>query len=63
MAAAHGIPCRDVPTAHDLAPSLAAATAEGGVRMLVARTDRAANVAVHEELAAAVGLALEGLSG
>ena len=63
LAAAHGIPRRDVATAHDLAPSLAAATAEGGVRMLVARTDRAANVAMHEELAAAVRLALEGLSG
>jgi len=63
LAAAHGIPCRSVATAHDLAPSLAAATTAGGVHVLVARTDRAANVEVHHELAAAVGIALEGLSG
>ena len=62
LAAAHGIVCRDVATAHALVPSLAA-TGAGGVHMLVARTDRAANVSVHEELAAAVGVALEGLSG
>jgi len=59
LAAAHGLPVTEVGAAADLAPALAAATAAGGVRILLARTDRAANVAVHQELSAAVGAALE----
>ncbi|HEV8114702.1 MAG TPA: thiamine pyrophosphate-dependent enzyme, partial [Acidimicrobiales bacterium] len=59
LAAAHGLPVTELGAATDLAPALAAAIAAGGVRILLARTDRAANVAVHQELAAAVGAALE----
>jgi len=59
LAAAHDLPVTEVGAAAELAPALAAAAAAGGVRILLARTDRAANVAVHQELAAAVGAALE----
>jgi len=58
LAAAHGLASADVATAADLAPMLAEATARGGVRMLVARTDRRRNVEIHAELAGAVGEAL-----
>jgi len=58
LAAAHALPVTEVSAAADLAPALAEATAAGGVRILLARTDRAANVAIHQELAAAVGAAL-----
>ena len=58
LAAAHGIPSAETEAMADLAPALDEASAKGGVRMLVARTDRARNVAVHAELAAAVGDAL-----
>ncbi len=59
LAAAHGITVTEVGAAGDLAPALAEAAAAGGVRILLARTDRTANVAIHQELAAAVGAALE----
>ena len=58
LAAAHGIPSTDIETAAQLGRRLDEATAAGGVRLLVARTDRAANVQVHQELADAVGEAL-----
>ena len=58
LAAAHGIPSAALDIAADLAPALAEATAAGGVRILVARTDRAQNVDVHAELNDAVGEAL-----
>ena len=60
LAAAHGIPSADIGTAGQLAGRLSEAVAAGGVRLLVARTDRAANVQVHQELAGAVGEALAG---
>ena len=61
LAAAHGIASTEVGAARELAPALDAATEAGGVRVLVARTDRSANVKVHQELADAVGEALTGL--
>jgi len=59
LAAAHGIPVTEVTIAAGLEPALAKATSAGGVRILLARTDRTTNVAIHQELAAAVGAALE----
>ena len=58
LAAAHGLPSVEVDAAADLAPAVTEATAKGGVRVLVARTDRQRNVEVHAELADAVGRAL-----
>ncbi len=58
LAAAHGVPATLVSEASDVAPAIAAALLEGGVRLLRIRTDRAANVAVHDEVHRAVALAL-----
>ena len=58
LATAHGLPCAPLGSVADLAPQLAEATAGGGVRVLVARTDRQQNVAIHAELADAVADAL-----
>ena len=58
LAAAHRIPSTEVVHAADLSPALDHAVTAGGVRMLVARTERPKTVALHAELAAAVGDAL-----
>jgi len=58
LAAAHGLPSAEVEAAEALAPLLQESWAKGGVRMLVARTDRQRNVEVHAEVAGAVGWAL-----
>ena len=58
LARAHGLASTPLESAADLAPQLAEATASGGVRVLVARTDRQQNVAIHAELADAVADAL-----
>jgi hypothetical protein len=42
---------------------VAASAAQGGARVLVVRTDRAANVAVHDELHAAVAQAVAAALG
>jgi len=55
LAAVHGIPATEVRVAADLAPALSGA----GTRVVVVRTDRAANVEVHAELNAAVAAALQ----
>ena len=57
LAAAHGISSRVIDRQVDLAPAVARSAALGGIHLLVARTDRAANVAVHDELQAAVAAA------
>ena len=54
LAAVHGIPAVTVERAAELGPALAGS----GTRLVVVRTDRAANVAVHDELHAAVAAAL-----
>lgn len=59
LATAHGIPSTEVTSAAGLAPALDQALPGRGVRMLVARTDRAHTVALHAELATEVANALE----
>jgi 2-succinyl-5-enolpyruvyl-6-hydroxy-3-cyclohexene-1-carboxylate synthase len=54
LAAVHGIESAVVDRAAELLPAVSAARAAGGVRLVLVRTDRAANVVVHEELHAAV---------
>ena len=58
LAAVHAIPTTPVKTATDLEAAVVEGRAGGGVRLVLARTERAANVAVHEELNAAVAAAL-----
>jgi 2-succinyl-5-enolpyruvyl-6-hydroxy-3-cyclohexene-1-carboxylate synthase len=58
IAAAHGLPATVVDDPAALGPAVHAAIATGGVALVVVRTDRTANVAVHDELNAAVAKAL-----
>ena len=58
LAAAYGVEGESVERAAALAPAVEAAIAGGGVRLVVVRTDRTANVAVHDELHAAVAAAV-----
>ena len=58
LAAAHGLDVERVETIDELERALTG-PARGGVRVLVVRTDRDANVAVHDELNAAVVRALD----
>jgi 2-succinyl-5-enolpyruvyl-6-hydroxy-3-cyclohexene-1-carboxylate synthase len=59
LAAVHGVPTFGVPAAEGLVPALQAAAAVSGTHAVVVRTDRQANVAVHDELHAAVAAALD----
>lgn len=59
LAAAHGLVTIEPAGAADLADALRASVAAGGVQLVRVATDRAANVAVHDELHAAVAAALE----
>jgi len=54
LAAVHGIPAIVITSADEVAPAVAGAIAAGGVRLVLARTSRATNLAVHDELLAAV---------
>ena len=58
LAAVHGIPVTAPGAAEDVGPEIAEAVAAGGVRLVHVRTNRAANVAVHEEIHAAVAAAV-----
>ncbi len=58
LAAAHGIASLVVEDPTALEPAIRSTAATGGVWLVVARTDRAANVKVHQALNAAVSDAL-----
>lgn len=55
---AHGVPGVELKAAAEVAPAVSASMAEGGVRLIRVRTDRAANVAVHDEIHRAVAACL-----
>jgi 2-succinyl-5-enolpyruvyl-6-hydroxy-3-cyclohexene-1-carboxylate synthase len=54
LAAVHGVPGTVVDRSADVLPAVQAARDAGGVQLVVVRTDRVANVTVHDELHAAV---------
>ncbi len=58
LAELHGLVGREVATADQLAPAVDAGLGTGGITVIVVRTDRRANVVVHDELHAAVADAL-----
>lgn len=58
LAAALGATARAVDTPDDLAAAVPAALAQGGLHVLVARTDRRANLDLHRRLNAAVAAAV-----
>jgi 2-succinyl-5-enolpyruvyl-6-hydroxy-3-cyclohexene-1-carboxylate synthase len=58
VAAAYGVPGARVATAAEVVPAVMEAAEAGGVRMVVVPTDRAANVARHREVWAAVAAAM-----
>lgn len=63
VAAAYGIPVTVVREAGEVAAAVKEALSGGGVRVVVARTDRRASVAVHAEITEAVARALGAGSG
>ncbi len=63
LARAHGVPAEQVATRAGLQAAVAGALTRGGPRVVVARTDRDANVEVHRELAAEVAAAWARRSG
>jgi 2-succinyl-5-enolpyruvyl-6-hydroxy-3-cyclohexene-1-carboxylate synthase len=60
LAAAARVPCRVVEKAADLVPALDAALAGGGTRLVLVRSERAANLARHRALTGAVAVAVGG---
>ncbi len=58
LAAAHGVSGRRLSAQHEVAPAVERSVSLGGVHLIVVPTDRAANVAVHGELNAAVAAVL-----
>jgi 2-succinyl-5-enolpyruvyl-6-hydroxy-3-cyclohexene-1-carboxylate synthase len=54
LCSAHGITCVSVARAAEVGPSVRRSLDAGGVRVVLATTDRQANVAVHNELTAAI---------
>ncbi len=60
LARLHGLRVHTVAGADELVPAVRAGFETGGLTVLVARTDRRGNVAVHEEVHAEVAAALEG---
>lgn len=59
LARVHGLHALELDDVAHLAPAVASGLQAGGITVIVARTDRATNVAVHDELHAAVSGALE----
>jgi 2-succinyl-5-enolpyruvyl-6-hydroxy-3-cyclohexene-1-carboxylate synthase len=62
IARAYGASTEEVPDLHQLGTALAASKPGNGLRVFLARTDRAANVTVHNRLHSAVAAAVEGLA-
>ena len=62
VARAYGAEAEEVPDLGRLASALGGPERGRGVRVLVAKTDRVANVAVHRRLYAAVEAAVSGLA-
>jgi 2-succinyl-5-enolpyruvyl-6-hydroxy-3-cyclohexene-1-carboxylate synthase len=58
LAAAYGVEARGLGDGEDAGAAAAAAVSAGGIRVLVVRTDRAANVAAHRRLDGAVASAV-----
>jgi 2-succinyl-5-enolpyruvyl-6-hydroxy-3-cyclohexene-1-carboxylate synthase len=63
LAAAFGADARHLDPGEDAGAAVAAAVAAGGLRVLVVRTDRAANVAAHRRLDEAVAAAVTAALG
>ncbi len=61
VARGYGVAAQEVADLKDLAAGIAGGGHGQGLRVFVAKTDRAANVAVHQRLNAAVESAVEGL--
>lgn len=61
VASAYGVPAVRVDRADEVAPAVLDAVEAEFLRLVIVRTDRAANVMVHEELHAAVGKAIASL--
>ncbi len=59
LAAAHGIPAVEAHTSDEVGSLVRGGLAAGGVHLVVARTDRASNVAVHDRLHRAVAGAID----
>jgi 2-succinyl-5-enolpyruvyl-6-hydroxy-3-cyclohexene-1-carboxylate synthase len=62
VASAYRIGVDRVSRCDELGPAVESSTVAGGVRMILARTDRRTNVALHDELNAAVAEAVAGLA-
>ena len=62
LAAAHGVATTPIAALADLVPAVEAALGRGGVHLVHVRTDRAANVALHDELHAAAGAAIQAVT-
>lgn len=60
LAAAHGISTTSVTSVEEMQAAVAAAMSSGGVRVVLARTDRFGNVAVHDRIHEAVADSLAG---
>lgn len=58
LARAHGLDVTQPETADAVDAAIAESVAKGGARVVLVRTDRKANVAVHDELGAAVATAI-----
>ncbi len=61
LAAVYGIPTITPAKADHVGPAVAKAVADGGLRMVLVRTERGANVAVHDELNGAISGAVNGM--